>query len=90
MEARYNILCLGASYGSLLAAKLALGGHNATLICLPAEAELINAEGAIVRIPVRGRNDLVEIRSTELPGSVSACGPREVEPGRFDLGVLAM
>ena len=90
MNKSYDILCLGASYGSLLAAKLALGGHNTTLVCLPAEAELINTEGAIVRIPVRGRSELVEIRSKELPGSVAACGPGEVEPDRFDLGVLAM
>ena len=28
MAARYNILILGASYGSLLASKLLFGGHN--------------------------------------------------------------
>ncbi len=90
MNRKLDILCLGASYGSLLAAKLALGGHDTTLICLPAEAELINAEGAVVRLPVRGRDEAVEIRSTELAGNVSAAGPGEVDPSRFDLGVLAM
>ena len=89
MKSKLEILCLGASYGSLLATKLALGGHRTTLVCLPAEAELINSEGAIVRMPVRGREELVEVRSTELPGSVSACGP-DVDPAQFDLGVLAM
>jgi hypothetical protein len=49
---KYNVLIMGASYGSLLASKLALAGHNAHLICLPTEAELINREGAIVRMPV--------------------------------------
>ena len=41
----YNILLLGASYGSLLASKLLFGGHTIHLVCLPAEADLINAEG---------------------------------------------
>ena len=41
----YNILMMGASYGSLLASKLLFGGHSIHLVCLPAEADLINAEG---------------------------------------------
>jgi hypothetical protein len=45
MPATYNILIMGASYGSLLASKLLFGGHAVTLVCLPAEADLINAEG---------------------------------------------
>ncbi len=51
----YNILLLGASYGSLLASKLLFGGHSIHLVCLPAEADLINAEGFRVKLPVRGR-----------------------------------
>ena len=31
----YNILIMGASYGSLLGTKLAFAGHNVNLICLP-------------------------------------------------------
>jgi hypothetical protein len=34
-----------------------------TLVCLPQEAELINAKGAIVRMPVKGREGLVEVNS---------------------------
>ena len=41
----YNILLMGASYGSLLASKMLFGGHTIHLVCLPAEADLINAEG---------------------------------------------
>ena len=41
----YKILLMGASYGSLLASKLLFGGHSIHLVCLPAEADLINAEG---------------------------------------------
>ena len=36
----YNILLMGASYGSLLASKLLFGGHSIHLVCLPAEADL--------------------------------------------------
>ena len=85
-----KILVLGASYGSLLGIKLAAAGHSVTLVCLPAEAQLINEKGAIVRMPVRGRDGLVEVNSRSLPGPVSAAGPEAVEPGDFDLVALAM
>ena len=90
MAKSYNVLILGASYGSLLATKLLLAGHNARLICLPAEVELINAEGAIVRMPVKGREGLVEVRSRDLPGKLSASGPEEANPADYDLVALAM
>jgi hypothetical protein len=90
MTAPLRILTLGASYGSLLGAKLALAGHDTTLICLPAEVERINAHGAIVRMPVKGREGLVEIDTRRAPGKLSAAGPAEVDPARYDLIVLAM
>jgi len=86
----YNILIMGASYGSLLASKLLFGGHYVNLVCLPAEAELINAEGFRVRLPVKGRKEPVEIDSRKLPGKVSAAGPKEVNPKDYDLIGLAM
>src|SRR3979409_136025 len=86
----YNILIFGASYGSLLATKLLLAGHNAKLVCLPAEVELFNTEGAIVRMPIKGREGLVEINSRKLPGKLSAAGPGAVSPADYDLVVLAM
>jgi hypothetical protein len=85
----YNVLILGASYGSLLATKLAMAGHNTTLICLPAEAEAINRDGAVVRLPLKGREP-VEIRSKALAGKVSAAGPGAVNPADYDLVGLAM
>jgi hypothetical protein len=85
-----KILILGASYGSLLATKLALAGHNTHMICLPNEAELFNSEGAIVRMPVKGREGLVEVRSRDLPGKVTAGGPESANPGDYDLIALAM
>jgi hypothetical protein len=85
----YDVLILGASYGSLLGTKLALAGHNVTLVCLPAEAEAINRDGAIVRLPVKGR-DAVEIDSRKAPGKLSAAGPGAVDPADYDLVGLAM
>src|SRR5437870_3688339 len=85
-----QILIFGASYGSLLAIKLLLAGHTVKLVCLPAEAELINNEGARVRMPVKGREGLVEIDSRKLPGKLSAGGPAGVDPSDFDLVALAM
>ena len=90
MPATYNILIMGASYGSLLASKLLFGGHAITLVCQPAVADLINAEGFRVRLPVKGRKDLIELDSRKLPGRVSACGPADVNPKSFDLIGLAM
>ena len=68
MAKTYNVLIMGASYGSLLATKLLIPGHTVKLVCLPAEAELINREGAIVRLPVKGRSGLVEIEYKEAQG----------------------
>lgn len=85
-----NVLILGASYGSLFATKLAMAGHHSRLVCLPAEEKLINANGTVVRLPVRGLTDPVELKSAELPGDVSACSAAEASPAQFDLIVLAM
>ncbi|MFZ0194439.1 MAG: hypothetical protein WAL14_06445, partial [Pseudolabrys sp.] len=90
MSATYKILIMGASYGSLLASKILYGGHSVHLVCLPAEADLINAEGFRVRMPVKGRKDQVEIDSRKLPGKVSAGGAAGVNPKDYDLVGLAM
>jgi hypothetical protein len=87
---KFNILILGASYGSLLASKILFGGHSVKLVCLPEEANLINSEGFRVRMPVRGRAEPVEIDSRKLPGKVSAAGANEVDPRDYDLIGLAM
>jgi hypothetical protein len=86
----YNVLIMGASYGSLLATKLLFGGHKVKLVCLPAEAEAINKDGARVRLPVKGRKELVEIDTRKLPGTLSAGGPGDVDPTDYDLVGLAM
>jgi hypothetical protein len=86
----YNILLMGASYGSLLASKLLFGGHKIHLVCLPPEAELINAEGFRVRMPVRGRKEPVVLDSRELPGKVTAGGAAGVDPKQYGLVGLCM
>jgi hypothetical protein len=86
----YKILILGASYGSLLGAKIALAGHNVDLVCLPEEANLINSEGAIVRLPARGVEGLVELNSKNMHGDLSAGGTTAFTPADYDLIVLAM
>ena len=90
MQKTYDTLIMGASYGSLLAIKLLLAGHNVKLICLPDEAALFNKEGARVRMPARERDGLVEIDSRDLPGNLSAAGPGDVDPSDYDLIALAM
>jgi len=88
--ATYDVLIMGASYGSLLATKLQFGGHRITMVCLPAEVEAFNSEGARIRMPIRGRKDPIELDSRKLPGSLSAAGTDAVDPSDFDLVVLAM
>jgi hypothetical protein len=85
-----NILIMGAAYGSLLASKMLFGGHKIHHVCLPAEADLINAEGFKVKLPVRGRKDPVLLDSQKLPGRVTAGGAAGVDPSKYDLVGLAM
>ncbi|MCC2632761.1 MAG: hypothetical protein K0S48_647 [Ramlibacter sp.] len=85
-----SILILGASYGSLLATRLAQAGHAVCLVCTASTRDLINREGTRVRFPVKGRAGLVEVHSRTLAGSIVAATPEDVQPAGFDLAVLAM
>ncbi len=92
----YNILILGASYGSLLGIKFLAAGHNVTLTCRTATATLITDQGIRVRLPIKGRqgignNGLLEVDSRKLAGKLKACTPQQVQDlAPFDLVVLAM
>ena len=90
MSTTFNILILGASYGSLLGSKLALAGHAVKLVCLPEEVRLINEKGARVLMPVKGVEGHVELNTQTMPGEVSAEGPGTVNPADYDLVALAM
>ena len=87
---KYNVLVLGASYGSLFSTKLLMAGHRASLVCTKPTADLINKEGTIVRLPIKGREGLLDIASKTLPGTLSATAPDDVDPAKFDLIVLGM
>ena len=85
-----KILILGASYGSLLSTKLLMAGHDVTLVCTAAEAALINDEGTVVRIQVRGEAAPRLIASGSLPGKLGACTPDDADPTGHDLVAMAM
>jgi hypothetical protein len=86
----YNVLILGASYGSLLGTKVLMAGHRVVLVCTRPTAELINREGTMVRFPVKGQASLAAVVSKQLPGALSAATPDKIDPTRFDLVVLGM
>jgi NAD(P)-dependent dehydrogenase (short-subunit alcohol dehydrogenase family) len=85
-----NILILGASYGSLLATKFLMAGHNVTLVCRSNTAALINREGTEVRIKLRDEATHRAIFSRDLPGKLDAVTPADVDLSCYDLVGLAM
>jgi hypothetical protein len=87
---RYKVLILGASYGSLFGTKLLMAGHDVTLVCRHATAQLINEQGTEVRIKLKGEEHHRAILSRDLPGALDAKAPENVDPAAYDLVVLAM
>jgi hypothetical protein len=85
-----RILILGASYGSLLGTKLLMAGHDVTLVCRRATAELINDKGTEVRIKLRDEDLHRPFRSRDLKGMLDAMEPDDVRIEAYDLVVLAM
>ncbi len=85
-----KVLILGASYGSLFSTKLLMAGHEVTLVCTGPTADLINKEGTVVRFPIKGREQLLDIASKKLPGTLSAATPDAIHGEAFDLIVLGM
>ncbi|NQV99334.1 MAG: hypothetical protein HQ483_06535 [Rhodospirillales bacterium] len=87
----YNILILGASYGSLLGTKLLMAGHNVTLVCRKKTAQLINDRGTEVLLKLSDEASHRVIRSVDLPGKLNALSPDAVDPTAcYDLVCLAM
>ena len=85
-----KILILGASYGSLLGTKLLMAGHDVTLVCRRATADLINSKGTVVKLKLRDEDSHRAIASGDLPGKVNAVTPEEADPAAYDLVALAM
>src|SRR5205814_2156037 len=71
-------------------APVELGGHSVQLVCAPAEVELFSKAGSRVRMPVKGRDGLVEVDSRKLPGKLSADVPTAIKLSGYDLVVLGM
>ena len=67
-----------------------MAGHRVTLVCTKDTADLINRDGTIVRMPIKGREGLLDISSSKLPGKLTASTPEAVDPAAFDLVVLGM
>ena len=67
-----------------------MAGHDVTLVCRKATAELINDKGTEVRIKLRGEDLHRPFRSMDLPGTLDAMVPGEVRLEAHDLVVLAM
>lgn len=85
-----NVLILGASYGSLLSSKLLMAGHNVTLVCMPKEAELINASGTRVRLKLRNENNHRTLHSADFSGMLNAVTPDQAQLTDYSLVALAM
>jgi hypothetical protein len=67
-----------------------MAGHEVTLVCRQATADLINAEGTIVRVRLKGEEIPREIPSAALPGRIRAVAPDHVDTAGYNLVVLAM
>src|SRR5438034_8683285 len=87
---KYDVLILGASYGSLFGTKVLMAGHRVSLVCTRPTADLINRGGTVVRFPIKGRQSLLDVGSKALPGALSAATPDDVDPATYDLVVLGM
>ncbi|HEX3757406.1 MAG TPA: hypothetical protein VHW23_01810 [Kofleriaceae bacterium] len=85
-----RVLILGASYGSLFGTKLLMAGQTVALVCTRSTAELINRDGTVVKFTVKGRDALLDVPSSKLPGTLSASAPEDVDPAAWDLVVLGM
>jgi hypothetical protein len=90
MATSIDTLVLGASFGSLLGIKLAFAGHDVRLVGLPEEVEPINDLGLRVRMPIRGRRELMELDSRLAPGRLSAATAADVDPSAYDLIALVI
>src|SRR5438046_10156498 len=67
-----------------------MAGHRVSLVCTKPTADLINRDGTIVRMPIKGREAPLDISSKKMSGSLTATTPDAADPGNFDLIVLGM
>ena len=67
-----------------------MAGHDVTLVCLPEEASLINQSGSEVRLKLRGEDAHRSIRSHDLPGTLDAVSPKDLDLSRYSMVGMAM
>jgi hypothetical protein len=67
-----------------------MAGHDVTLVCRKKTAELVNRDGTEVRIKLRDEVMHRAIFSRDLPGTLNAVTPGDVDVSRYDLVGLAM
>lgn len=85
-----RILIVGASYGSLMAAKAAMAGVAVTLVGHQSEVDAINSKGVHVKIHGRRLGTVFDLHSKLMLGSIAGCIPRDAEPSCYDLVIFAM
>ena len=67
-----------------------MAGHDVTLVCRRNTADLINTKWDRGLNQMKGDSEHRAIRSTELPGDLTACTPQNVLASEYDLIGLAM
>lgn len=89
-----GILVMGASYGLLPGAKLALAGHRVTLIGRSDEIAAMARVPVAVQIPSRRSGPdivlTVPVGKQSAPGKLALATPDCFDPASFDLVILAM
>lgn len=91
-----HVLVLGASYGALIASKVALAGHLVTLVARPDEIRSLDASGLSVSLPLwpsEVRHDCIFWAHRGIAKQIGRLGllaPDQVNPNDFDLAFLAM
>jgi hypothetical protein len=67
-----------------------MAGHKVDLVCLPDEVKTINENGAIVRLPIREKDTVIELNSKNCSGVLAAIGTDNIKLDQYDLVALAM
>src|SRR5260370_12771203 len=67
-----------------------MAGDNVTLVCRKKTGELIKRDGTEGRIKLRDEAMHRAIFSRDLPGTLDATSPQDIDLSRYDLVALAM
>lgn len=96
MSGALRILVIGASYGALIAARVALAGHRVTLVGHGHELDALAAHGALIDMPFRDPPQRHVLRFTASAGACPGTSDwglspaADVRPEDHDLGFLVV